>query len=98
MPNPTTPTIPTEELAVVDFQADWCAPCKIMSPIAHRVTADLGLRLIEVDVDENPELASRYAVMSIPTLLVFSAGQPVERIVGAVPERELRVRLAAVLA
>lgn len=84
---------------LVDFTAEWCAPCKVMLPVIERVARDFDerMRVYSVDIDRVPSLAARNGVMSVPTFLLFRDGSAVERIVGAVSERELRVRLERVL-
>lgn len=82
-------------LALVDFGAEWCAPCKAMISVLTKISETYGARVpvYSVDTDQFPELAARHGVMSLPTLLLFKNGTPVERIVGAVSEKELRKRL-----
>ena len=72
---------------LVDFTADWCAPCKMIAPVLAQIDADFGdqLDVIELDVDHNPEVARRYAVMSMPTLALFVDGEIVMQMVGARP-------------
>ena len=76
---------------VVDFWATWCAPCKRIAPILDDIAAEYDgqLKVVKVDVDNNPVTASQYGVMSIPTLLVFKDGTPAERIVGYMPKEKL---------
>lgn len=76
--------------ALVDFYADWCGPCRMMAPILEAVAAEKeDLLVAKVNVDENAELASRYGVMSIPTLVVLEDGEEIKRIVGARPKDAL---------
>jgi thioredoxin 1 len=76
---------------VVDFWAVWCAPCKRIAPILEEMAAEYDgqLKVAKMDVDENYATAGKYSVMSIPTLLVFKDGQPVERLVGYMPKDHL---------
>ena len=71
---------------LVDFWADWCMPCRIMAPVIEELTRDYTGKAVfaKVNVDENPEVASRYNIMSIPHFIIFKNGNPAERIVGAV--------------
>lgn len=80
---------------LVDFWAVWCGPCRMIAPIVEELAAEYDgqVKVGKLNVDENPELAGRYGVMSIPTLLVFKGGEPVERIVGFMPKRDLKQRL-----
>ena len=76
---------------IVDFWAEWCGPCKMIAPILAEVAAEQAgkVTVAKLNVDENPEVAMRYNVMSIPTLLVFKDGQAAKRIVGAKPKHAL---------
>lgn len=71
---------------LVDFWADWCMPCKIMAPVIEEIAHDYAGKAVfaKVNVDENPEIASRYNIMSIPHFIIYSNGRAAERIVGAV--------------
>lgn len=70
---------------VIDFWAEWCGPCKLLSPALEAIAEEHHnrLRVAKVNVDENPETARRFNAMSVPTLLVFQGGLPVKRLVGA---------------
>ena len=76
---------------LVDFWAPWCAPCRMLAPIVEEVADELGSQAVvgKINVDEEIDLASRYSVMSIPTLIVFKDGQEKERMVGFVPEQQV---------
>jgi len=71
---------------LVDFWAEWCMPCRIMAPILEELAREYAGKAVfaKLNVDENPEIVSRYQVTSIPLFIIFKKGQPVERIVGAV--------------
>jgi thioredoxin 1 len=81
---------------VVDFWAEWCGPCKMIAPVLDEIaTENEGkLRVVKVNVDENPSLARQYDVMSIPTLLVFKDGQPDRKMIGAKGKAQLLEELA----
>jgi thioredoxin 1 len=77
---------------LTDFWVDWCGPCRRIAPIVEALAGEYAgrLKVAKVDVDRNPDLAGRYNVRSIPTLVVFKGGELVERLVGFVPREELR--------
>ena len=73
---------------LVDFWAAWCGPCRAIAPSLEEIASEYSgkLKVVKMDVDENMEVSARYGVQSIPTLLLFKGGQPVERLVGAYPK------------
>ena len=80
-----------EGVTLVDFYADWCGPCKMIAPILKDLstTLDENTRIVKVNVDEEGDLAQRFDVMSIPTLILFKDGQPVGRKTGFLPKPEI---------
>lgn len=85
---------------LVDFWAEWCGPCRMIAPVLEELSRELAgkLKVVKLNVDENPQTASRYRVQSIPMLMVFKHGQPVDTFVGAMPKGAMRQRLQPHLA
>ena len=81
----------SEKLVIVDFWATWCGPCRMLSPLLDEVEAEMEDKVVvvKVNVDDADEIAMRYRIMSIPTLLFFKNGQMVDRSVGAMPKSAL---------
>lgn len=82
---------------VVDFWAEWCAPCRAIAPVLDELARDSGgtVGLAKVNVDESPGLAARYGIRSIPTILLMKDGKAVDHVIGAVPKSQLKKKLDA---
>jgi thioredoxin 1 len=80
-----------EKPVLVDFYADWCAPCKMQTPILHEVSSvmDGKIRIIKIDVDRNQSIATRFGIRGVPTLMLFKKGQPVWSQAGVARKQEL---------
>ncbi|WSP95766.1 thioredoxin domain-containing protein [Streptomyces sp. NBC_01233] len=76
---------------LLEFTADWCGPCRRIAPVLSAVAAEEAdrLKVVQIDADSNPAAVTRYGVLSLPTLLLFRDGEPVQQIVGARPRRRL---------
>lgn len=85
----------SEKPVLVDFYADWCGPCKMMAPIVEQISEEYGDQITfgKCNIDENMDIAQRYRVMSIPTLIIFKDGKPAEVWVGACSKVELEEKL-----
>jgi thioredoxin 1 len=88
------------ELVMVDFWAVWCGPCQMVAPIIDELAKEYAgkVKVRKLNTDENPEIAGRYQVMSIPTILFFRNGQVVEKLVGARPKRQFKEIIDSLLA
>ena len=84
--------VATQGLVMIDFWAKWCGPCRAIAPVLEELAeaSEGRVTLVKVNVDENPGLAARYDVRSIPTILLVKQGMVVERVVGAVPKAVLQ--------
>jgi len=84
---------------LVDFYADWCGPCHMMSPILEQANAQLQgrIRIVKIDTEKYPELASQYEIYALPTLVLFKKGEPVDRIEGVVQVSQLVQHLTTLI-
>ena len=86
-----TEVLKSDVPVLVDFWAQWCMPCHMVAPAVEAVAKEYEgkLKVCKLNVDESPQTASAYGIMSIPTLMIFKGGQPVDKIIGAVPKEEI---------
>lgn len=84
---------------LVDFWAAWCGPCRLIAPVLDQLAAEFAgrVRIVKLNIDENPRTAARFGVRSIPTLLIFKDGHEFDRIVGAQPKQEIIRRLQKII-
>ncbi len=93
--------VQSDDLVMVDFWADWCGPCRIIAPVVEQLAddyADKGLKVGKLDVDENQQVAARFGIRSIPTILFFRNGEVVDSLVGAMPKPHFEEKIETLLA
>jgi thioredoxin 1 len=79
---------------LVDFWAPWCGPCRVVAPVLEEIASERDdLTIVKLNIDENQQTAARFQVMSIPTMILFKAGEPVKTVIGAYPKRKLEQEL-----
>jgi thioredoxin 1 len=86
-------------LVLVDFWAVWCGPCRMVAPIVDEIAKDYTgkLKVVKLNTDENPDIAGKYQIRGIPTLMFFKGGQTVDQVVGAVPKAQLKTKVDTLL-
>jgi thioredoxin 1 len=89
----------SDKPVLVDFWAEWCTPCRKVEPLLEEISREMGdkVRIVKLNIDENPETARTYRVMSVPTLTVFKGGEPVQSVAGARPKSDLVKLIEAAL-
>lgn len=95
-----TEVLQADKPVLIDLWAEWCGPCRMVSPIVEEIAEERAgnLKVMKLNVDENPDIARRYQVMSIPTLLFIKGGQEVKRVVGAKGKGQLLAEVDQVIA
>ena len=90
-----TNVLDSDKLTVIDFWAEWCGPCRVLGPILDEVAKELGEKaeIVKVNVDDNPELAQRYGIRGIPTMIFFKNGQASKTLVGVQAKDEIKKSL-----
>ncbi|NLL71466.1 MAG: thioredoxin [Epulopiscium sp.] len=94
-----TEVLDADQPVLVDFYATWCGPCKMIAPVIDQLAEEMEgkAKVFKVDVDQAGELAAKYRIMSVPTLLFFKNGELVDQVMGAVPKAQLETKLNQLL-
>ncbi len=94
-----TEVLGADKLVMVDFWAVWCGPCRMVAPTVEELAKEYADKIIvaKLNTDENPDIASRYKIMGIPTIMFFKGGEKVDQIVGAVPKPQLKAKIDALM-
>jgi len=84
---------------IVDFWAEWCMPCKMLAPTFEELSNEYidKIEFVKMDIDTNPKTPTKYNVRSIPTLIIFSNGQPIEQLIGVIPKSDIKEKLDSVI-
>ncbi|MBF0317985.1 MAG: thioredoxin [Nitrospirae bacterium] len=94
-----TEVLQADGLVLVDFWAVWCGPCRMVAPIVEDLAKEYTgrMKVVKLNTDENPDVASKYKIMGIPTLMFFKGGDKVDQLVGAVPKHQLKDKIEGLL-
>lgn len=86
-------------LVMIDFWAVWCGPCRMIAPTVEELAKEYSgkIKVAKLNTDENPDIASKYKIMGIPTIMFFKGGQRVDQVVGAVPKNQLKSKIDSLL-
>lgn len=89
----------SKKLVMVDFWAVWCGPCRVIAPTVEELAKEYEgkLKVVKLNTDEHPEIASRYKIMGIPTIIFFKNGEKLDQVVGAVPKPQLKTKIDSFL-
>ena len=91
----STDVLASNKPVLVDFWATWCGPCKMVAPVLEEIAAERDdVRIVKLNIDDNQQTAAKFEVLSIPTMILFSGGQPVKKVIGAYPKKKLEAELS----